>query len=121
MIWEVHDSLHEGAHTGWEKTLAKLRDRFYWPSMWLDVIQYVQMCDPCQKVKHNRGAKVGYLHPLRILAMPFETISMDFVTRLPSSRGYNAILVVVDKFTKYGVFIPTKTTVDADGSAQLLL
>jgi hypothetical protein len=121
IIREVHDSPHEGAHTGWEKTLAKLRDRFYWPSMRQDVIQYVRTCDPCQKVKHDRGAKVGYLHPLRIPAAPFETISMDFVTGLPTSRGYDAILVIVDKFTKYGVFVPTKTTVDADGSAQLLL
>jgi hypothetical protein len=53
MMREVHDSPHEGAHAGWEKTLAKLRDRFYWPSMRQDVIRYVQTCDPCQKTKHD--------------------------------------------------------------------
>jgi hypothetical protein len=53
MMREVHNSPHKGAHAGWEKTLAKLRDQFYWPSMRQDVIRYVQTCNPCQKTKHN--------------------------------------------------------------------
>jgi hypothetical protein len=107
MMREVHNSPYKGAHTGWEKTLAKLRDRFYWPSMRQDVIHYVQTCDPCQKTKHNRGAKVGYLHPLHIPEQPFKVISLDFITGLPKLQEFDSILVVVYKLTKYGIFIPT--------------
>ena len=42
--------------------------------------------------------------------MPFEEIAMDFVGELPESEGYNAILVVTDRFTKMQLYIPAKTT-----------
>jgi hypothetical protein len=41
---------------------------------------------------------------------------MDFIIGLPSivSRGeeYNTILVIVDRFTKYSIFIPIRTTLN---------
>jgi hypothetical protein len=44
VLKEVHDKAHEGAHTGWERTLANLREHFYQPRMRTDVIEYVQTC-----------------------------------------------------------------------------
>ena len=44
---------------------------------------------------------------------------MDFITQLPESNGYDAVLVIVDKLTKFAIFIPTVTTIDEEGSAQL--
>ena len=120
LIKEVHDSAHESAHAGWERTLAALRDRFYWPRMRMDVTDYVRTCDPCQKIKHDRGAGTGYLQPLEIPVNPFDHISLDFVTGLPVSRGKDAILVVVDKLTKYAHFIATTAEVTAEESAALL-
>jgi hypothetical protein len=101
ILKEVHDEAHESAHASWERTLALLRDRFYWPSMCKDITNYVRTCDPCQKIKHNRGAGKGFLQPLDIPIRPFNTISLDFVTGLPESQEKNAILVIVDKLTSY--------------------
>ena len=44
---------------------------------------------------------------------------MDFITELPDSNGYDAILVIVDKLTKYATFIPTQTTINEKETAQL--
>ena len=60
------------------------------------------------------------LQPLPIPTNPFDTITMDFITELPLSNGYDAILVVVDKLTKYGLFIPSHGSDTAKDTAQLL-
>jgi hypothetical protein len=44
---------------------------------------------------------------------------MDFIPELPESRGYDNILVIVDKPTKYALFIPMNTTITEKGTAEL--
>ena len=54
---------------------------------------------------------------------PFETLSMDFITGLPPSawRGqvYDTILVIVDVFTKFTVYLPCRKTITAEEMAEL--
>jgi hypothetical protein len=57
---------------------------------------------------------------LEIPATLFEDISLDVITRLPKSRNKDAILVVVDKLTKYAHFIATTAEVTAFEVASLL-
>jgi Integrase zinc binding domain/Integrase core domain len=120
LIKEAHDSPHEAAHGWWGKTLELLRQGYYWKSMHKDVISYCEMCNVCKKTKHDQLGPKSYLSPIDVPQLPFEVISMDFVTGLPESGGFNAILVVVDKLTKYGLFIPMTTRVTADKVTALL-
>ena len=46
------------------------------------------------------------MQPLLILEKPWFDISMDFIKGLPKSQGFEAILVVVDRLTKYVHFLP---------------
>ena len=46
---------------------------------------------------------------------------MDFIKHLPLSSGYSAILVVVDRLSKQGIFILTHDKIDAPGLAKLFI
>jgi protoheme ferro-lyase len=46
---------------------------------------------------------------------------MDFIKQLPDSEGFTAILVVVDHFTKQGLFIPTHDTIISTQLAELFI
>ena len=49
---------------------------------------------------------------------PFEEIAMDFIGELPESEAFNAILVVIDWFTKVQDYVPAKTTWTAEDVAD---
>ena len=43
---------------------------------------------------------------------------MNFIPELPNCEGYNNILVIMDKLTKYAIFIPTSTSITEKGTAE---
>ncbi|MBW0585343.1 hypothetical protein O181_125058 [Austropuccinia psidii MF-1] len=53
---------------------------------------------------------------------PWETVHMDWVTGLPpgGDRGYNACLVIVDKFSKTQIFLPCHKDDTAMDTAPLI-
>jgi hypothetical protein len=46
---------------------------------------------------------------------------MDFIEQLPPSLGFTAILVIIDRLSKQGVFIPTVDTITSAQLAELLV
>ncbi|QRW26688.1 Retrovirus-related Pol polyprotein from transposon [Rhizoctonia solani] len=119
ILKENHDNLNQGAHAGYAKTYHRIASVYYWPKMARSIQKYVHTCDICQKAGHRRHGPRGFLQPLPIPQQPFEVVSMDFIMDLPPSNNYNTILVIVDKLTKYGHFIPCTTQIDEAQTAQL--
>lgn len=72
------------------------------------VKQFVRACITCQCAKTERVSPAGLLQPLPIPKRPWAVISLDFIEGLPKSGGYDVILVIVDKFSKYAHFLPLK-------------
>jgi hypothetical protein len=62
---------------------------------------------------------MGELHPSETPDAPWDTISIDFIVELPESHGYDAIMCIIDSQTKRVHFIPTHTTINAEGTALL--
>src|SRR5882724_9633105 len=48
---------------------------------------------------------------LLIPKKPWNSISMDFIEKLPLSSSYTSILVIVDCLSKQSLFIPTHDTI----------
>ncbi len=54
--------------------------------------------------------------------MPFETVALDFITKLPQSQGYDSILSVTDHdCSKAAIFIPCREAAMAEEMAGLII
>ena len=116
-----HD-LKTAGHPGITKTLWLVAQDFWWPNMKEDVTSYVQGCATCQSNKNFPGNPKPPLFPIKTKseALPFETITLDFITKLPESEDHDTILTIVDHdCSKAAFFIPCKETIDAEGVAKL--
>ncbi|GJW66460.1 putative nucleotidyltransferase, ribonuclease H [Tanacetum coccineum] len=74
-------------------------DRLY-SRMEDDVETFVRTCLICQQDKIEQKKSGGLLEPLPTPKGPCESVSMDFITCLPKSKGGGSIIVVVDQFLK---------------------
>ena len=113
-----HDSLDSG-HLGRDKTYQRLARSYYWPGMGKSVDKYVRTCDNCQRSKGDKPRQ-QLLQPLPVPEEPWKDISIDFITGLPvSADGHDCIMTFVDRLTKQAHFVPTKSTITSEGSADL--
>ena len=88
------------------------------------ISDYVKGCAQCQAIKINTHPTHPPLLPITPLkqALPFETVAMDFIVKLPKSRGFNSILTITDHdCTKAAIFIPCNETIKGPGVAKLYL
>jgi hypothetical protein len=110
-----------GGHSGAPATLQKVRNLFYWPGMKLAILQFVQSCAVCLQAKPDRAKSLGLLQPLPVPRTAWEIISLDFFEGLPLSGSYNAILMVVVKYSKYAHFLPLRHPFIAASVARLFI
>ena len=105
IIEELHNS-GTGGHSGIRATLKRISQIFFWPSLQTEVTKAVKECLICQRNKGEHVPYPGLLQPNPIPTRPWSDIAMDFIEGLPNSDHKQSILVVVDRFSKYGHFIP---------------
>jgi hypothetical protein len=99
ILSHYHDN-RTSAHPGLRKTLAKIRQEYYWPGLQKDVKLYVAGCSFCSQKKPPNKKRA----PMQIVetGFPMERIAMDILCELPETSGGNKhILVISDYYTKW--------------------
>ena len=119
LLKETHDIKWAG-HPREVRKLALLTWSFHWPKMKEDVQAYVKTCHVFQVDKIEQKKEAGSLQLLPILKRPWQCLSMDFISGFPKVEGFKSVLVVVDKFSKYAVFIPAPGECLAEEAARIL-
>ena len=68
-------------------------------------------------MQHQR--KIGELHLLEIPEGPWQDISIDMIGPLPRSNRMDAIVVIVDRFTKIIRLKAMTTSISLEGIAKI--
>ncbi|SJL18732.1 uncharacterized protein ARMOST_22332 [Armillaria ostoyae] len=119
IISRCHDHITAG-HPGIEKTKELVLRDYWWPKLKRDVEAYVRGCETCARTKASTQARRAPLHPNEIPSEPWTHISVDMITGLVPCKGLDAILVIVDRFSKAIIPIACKTTLSSEGWAKIL-
>jgi hypothetical protein len=110
-----------GGHSGIFRTQDLVARDFWWPGLNAFICRFVTGYAVCQAHKVNTHPSTPPLTPLASVATrPFQQVSVDLISNLPPSLGFDSVMVVVDHGLTKGVIIsPCHKSVDAAGVAQL--
>ncbi|XP_076922609.1 uncharacterized protein LOC143584432 [Bidens hawaiensis] len=106
LLDEAHKSKYS-IHPGATKMYHDLCADYWWPGMKRDIVKHVEKCLTCLQVKAEHQKPYEKIQPLEIPKWKWEHITMDLVTKFPkTSKGFDAIWVIVDRLTKFAHFLP---------------
>ncbi|GBG71209.1 hypothetical protein CBR_g8512 [Chara braunii] len=119
LLGEFHDA-PATRHFGVNRTIGRLRERFWWPGLLGDVTRYCESCEVCRCCKSRNHRPYGTLRPLPVPLRQREAIAMDITGPFPKHKtGVDGILTVVDRLTKFAMFLPCRYHAKAPELAEL--
>ena len=118
LLHSIH-SLPLSGHMGVFHTKGILERDFWWPGLSTFIKHFVASCPVCQQNKANTHPVVPPLLPIKsAISLPFRQLSVDLITDLPPSAGFDSVMVVVNHGLMKGVILaPCLKTIDAAGVA----
>ncbi|KAE8261740.1 hypothetical protein A4X09_0g7610 [Tilletia walkeri] len=119
IIADFHSSPRAG-HPSAKRTADMIRKIFTFPDLHTRVQEEVRRCYECQTNKTTHHKEYGSLTAIYSPPNVFHTLGIDFVTGLTPAgqERFDAITVSADKFSKFGIFYPSKMTDTAKDTAN---
>eukprot|EP00745_Piridium_sociabile_P039410 TRINITY_DN7365_c0_g1_i12.p1 TRINITY_DN7365_c0_g1~~TRINITY_DN7365_c0_g1_i12.p1 ORF type:complete len:1702 (-),score=291.88 TRINITY_DN7365_c0_g1_i12:2644-7599(-) len=117
-----HDLVLAG-HCGGRRTLARLRDKFFWPGVTVDVAKFVASCDVCQRTVSKGKVSPVPLGTMPVISTPFHRVAIDLVGPISpvSEGGHRYILTLIDVATRYPEAAPLRNISSVDVAEALLV
>ena len=120
-LLELYHNVMTAGHPGQHKMLEAIAANYYWPSMSQYVKNYIEACNKCQRTKRLQVTGRGLLQPIPMSKGPWKEIMFDLITGLPLVGNKNAILVIVDQYTKMAHFIPCTDTATSEDICKMFI
>ncbi|CAH2106762.1 unnamed protein product [Euphydryas editha] len=119
--WSIINHIHESVlHLGWDKTLEKAYQYYWFPNMSKYVRKFVENCITCRVAKSRSGKQQIELHPIPKANIPWHTIHIDATGKLSGKNDQKEyVFVLVDAFTKY-VLLRHSTRINTDSVISAL-
>ena len=87
--------------------MKAINSGFYWLHAAREVRDYIRNCPSCQVQTTHPAKPSSLLQPLEVPPYAWHIVTTDYITGLPlTPKGNNAIVVFVDKLTKYVYAVP---------------
>src|SRR6267142_2840912 len=118
----LYEKVPTAGHAGASTMLFSISRDYWWPNMKHFIMAYVRGCTTCQSNKANTWLNKPPIFPItpECDALPFQTIAVDWITKLPQSDGYDSIMTVTDHdCTKAVIFILCKETMGTEEMVEL--
>jgi hypothetical protein len=112
-------------HFEHEKTLNLLKRKYFWNNMSKNVKKYVDSCSIYHRVKLVKHKFHDLLQAFSISENSKQDWTMNFITDLSSSKHrdivYDSILMIIDRYTKFSLYISSKKTWNAENLMNALI
>ncbi|THG94593.1 hypothetical protein EW145_g8110 [Phellinidium pouzarii] len=121
-ILHLFHDLPSFGHPGIFKTTSLIHQHYWWLGLTIFVKNFINGCTACQQMKINTHPTTPPLTPIPTnpSTLPFQSVSIDFITDLPLSNSFDSLMVIVDHDSSKGIVLcPCNKTIDALGTALL--
>ncbi len=108
------------AHIGSKGIRKLIGQRFTWPGVYVDIVDYVRSCESCLRMNQS-GHKKSKMVERGIVTVPFETVAVDVIGPLPKGkRGAKFVFTYICLASRWPEAVPMRST-SAREAAQCFL
>ena len=120
LLHSIHSSPFSG-HMGVFHTKAILEWDFWWPGLSTFIKHFITSCAVCQQNKVNTHPSAPPHCPIpSSVSLPFKKLSVDLITDLSPSGGFDSVMVMVNHGLMKGVILALHSkTINVAGVTQL--
>ena len=107
-----------------KKTCVLMQKKFYWLKITKDIKEYIKNCDMCQRTKTSHHHFYDEFSSLFVSARSWTKILINFIIEFSLNRYdddiYDAILIIIDRFSKMTHYIFVKLTWSVENLINIL-